>query len=86
MLILKRRSEFWISVLALHKIGAVGIPTSHMVSDSDISYRINNADVKAIICADDDYITGCVTESINALQREDIIRYVTVGNLEGYID
>lgn len=86
MLILKRRSEFWISVLALHKIGAVGIPTSHMVSDSDISYRINNADVKAIICADDDYITGCVTESINALHREDIIRYVTVGNLEGYID
>ena len=86
MLILKRRKEFWISVLALHKIGAVGIPTSHMVSDSDISYRINNADIKAIICADDEYITDCVTASVNALERKDIIRYVTEGEIEGYID
>ena len=36
MLLLKRRYEFWISIIALHKLGAVAIPTSHMVSVKDI--------------------------------------------------
>ena len=31
MLILKRNYNFWISMLALHKIGAVAIPTSHII-------------------------------------------------------
>ena len=56
MLILKRNYNFWISMLALHKIGAVAIPTSHMVSDDDIKERIEKADVKAIVLLDDVHI------------------------------
>ena len=51
MLILKRRYEFWIAMLALHKIGAVAIPATHMLTTHDIVYRNNRASVKAIICA-----------------------------------
>ena len=49
MLILKRKYEFWISMLALHKIGAVAIPATHMLTKHDIVYRNNRADIKAII-------------------------------------
>ena len=40
LLLLKRRYEFWISILALHKLGAVAVPTSHMVSAEDIRDRV----------------------------------------------
>lgn len=32
MLILQRRYEFWVSMLALHKIGAVAIPATHLLT------------------------------------------------------
>ena len=85
MLILKRRYEFWIATLALHKLGAVAIPTSHMVSDSDISYRVLKADIRAIVCADDKGICDCVDKAINSMKRNDILRYITSGNRENYI-
>ena len=52
MLILKRRFEYWISLVALHKLGAVAIPATHLLKEKDISYRVNAADVKMIIAVD----------------------------------
>ena len=63
MLILKRRYEFWISMLALHKIGAVAIPATHMLTTHDIVYRNNRASVKAIVCAGEEYIMQQVAAS-----------------------
>ena len=57
MLILKRRYEWWLCMLALCKLGAVVIPATHMLTKHDIVYRNTRADVKAIICVDDDYVT-----------------------------
>lgn len=51
MIMLKRRYEFWLTMMALSKIGAVAIPATHMLTGKDIIYRNNRADVKAIICA-----------------------------------
>lgn len=64
MLILKRRYEFWLSMLALHKIGAVAIPATHMLTKHDIVYRNNCADVKAIICVGEDYVLQQVSDSL----------------------
>ena len=50
MLILKRRYEYWFCLLALHKIGAVAIPATHLLTKKDIVYRNNAAEVKGIIC------------------------------------
>ena len=58
MLILKRRYEWWIIMLALCKIGAIVIPATHMLTKKDIIYRNTRASVKAIICVDDAYVTG----------------------------
>ena len=66
MLILKRRYEWWIAMLALHKLAAVIIPATHMLTKHDIVYRNTRASVKAIICVDDPYVIG----QINAAKPE----------------
>lgn len=71
MLLLKRRFEFWISILALHKLGAVAIPTSHMVSSKDISERLKLSKAKAVICVNSDDICDKVRESIAFLTEND---------------
>ena len=43
MLILKRRIEWWYTMVALHKLGAVAIPATHMLTDKDIIYRCHMA-------------------------------------------
>ena len=53
MLVLKRRYEYWFCLIALHKIGAIAIPATHLLTKKDIVYRNNAADVKAIICVGD---------------------------------
>ena len=65
MLILKRRYEWWITMLALHKLGAVIIPATHMLTKHDIIYRNTRASVKAIICVDDPYVTGQIREALS---------------------
>ena len=56
MLILKRRIEWWITMVALHKIGAVAIPATHLLTDKDIIYRCHEADIKAIVAVGDPLI------------------------------
>jgi acetyl-CoA synthetase len=56
MLILKRRLAWWITMVALHKIGAVAIPATHLLTDKDIIYRCHEADIKAIVAVGDDQI------------------------------
>ena len=36
MIMLKRRYEFWLTMMALSKIGAVAIPATHMLTGKDI--------------------------------------------------
>ena len=63
MLILKRRYEWWVIMLALHKIAAVVIPATNMLTKHDIIYRNTRASVKAIICVDDPYVVSQVQEA-----------------------
>ena len=65
MLILKRHYQWWISMMALCKIGAVAIPATHMLTASDIVYRNQRASVKAIICVNDEYVTTQVREAMS---------------------
>lgn len=64
MLILKRHYQWWLSMLALHKLGAVAIPATHMLTRHDIVYRNQRAGVKAIVCANDEYITQQVSAAM----------------------
>ncbi|MBR6004592.1 MAG: AMP-binding protein, partial [Clostridia bacterium] len=50
MLVLRRHYQFWLSMVALHKIGAVAIPATFQLKEHDFEYRYNAAHVKAIVC------------------------------------
>ncbi|MBQ3567012.1 MAG: AMP-binding protein [Oscillospiraceae bacterium] len=56
MLVLRRRWEYWVCATALHKIGAVVIPATLLLSKKDIVYRGNAAEITGIVCINDDYI------------------------------
>ena len=64
MLILKRRVEFWFSIIALHKLGAVTIPATHLLTKKDIVYRCNAADIKMIVCAGEEVIIKHVVDAM----------------------
>ena len=49
MLVLKRHYEFWFAIMALHKLGAVAVPATHLLTKKDIVYRANAADISAVI-------------------------------------
>ncbi|QJB56392.1 AMP-binding protein [Pseudodesulfovibrio sp. zrk46] len=52
MLVLYRRVEYWTVMLAMHRIGAIPIPSPSLLTKKDISQRVNYANVSAIICED----------------------------------
>ncbi len=53
MLVLKRHYQFWFSILALHKIGAIAIPATNLLREHDFDYRFKAAGCKGIICTAD---------------------------------
>ena len=86
MLILKRRYEWWIVMLALHKLGAVVIPATHMLTKKDIIYRNTRASVKAIVCVDDPYVVGQIQQARG--ESVTVSQYIAIGqNIpEGFHD
>ena len=76
MLILKRRYEWWVIMLALCKIGAIVIPATHMLTKKDIIYRNTRASVKAIICVDDAYVTSQIQLAMP--ESPSVKQYITV--------
>jgi acetyl-CoA synthetase len=63
MLILKRRYWYWFAILGLHKIGAVAIPATHLLTRKDIVYRCNAANIRTIVCVGEDPVTGQVDDA-----------------------
>ena len=51
MLVLRRNYQFWIALIALHKIGAIAIPATNLLQSHDYEYRYKAAGVKAILCS-----------------------------------
>lgn len=86
MLILKRRYEFWLSIVALHKIGAVVIPATHLLTKKDIVYRNNAADIKAIVAVGDDIILPHITDAMP--ESPSVKSLISVGPKvpEGWVD
>ena len=60
MLVLKRHYQFWFSILALHKLGAVAIPATNQLLEKDFTYRFEAGKVKAILCTADGEVADAV--------------------------
>lgn len=69
MVILKRHYEYWFAAVALHKIGAVMIPATHMLTVSDLVYRLKAAKVKGMICTGQDEVPEKVKEALKQIDE-----------------
>ncbi len=78
MLVLKRHYQFWIAILALHKIGAVAIPATNLLQEHDYEYRYNAAGVSVIICSSDDDIAH--QAELGAKNAKDLKHKIIVGD------
>ncbi len=63
MLILRRRYEFWFSIIALHKIGAICIPATHLLKKKDLVYRNTAAEVKMVVAVAGDEVIEHIDEA-----------------------
>ncbi len=77
MLVLKRHYQFWFSMLALHKIGAVAIPAPNQLLEKDFEYRFNAAGIKAIVCTADGDVANSVDTA--AVKCQHLAHKILVG-------
>lgn len=56
MLVLKRHYEYWFAAVALHKLGAIMIPATHMLTEKDFAYRFRTAGIKAVVATTQDQV------------------------------
>ncbi|WP_424246208.1 AMP-binding protein [Elusimicrobium posterum] len=63
MLVMQRKYEFWFFSVALCKIGAIHIPSTHLMTVKDVVYRIQAAGIKAIVAVNDPRVTDTIDEA-----------------------
>lgn len=83
MLVLKRHYEFWFSIVALHKIGAITIPGTALLTTKDFEYRFNMAGIKGIVCTGE----GEVCDFVDEAQKDSpslTVKVVARGKKEGW--
>ncbi len=62
MLILRRHYQFWFSIIALHKLGAIAIPATDQLQAHDLEYRFNAAGVSAVVCTAEGHVANQIEE------------------------
>ena len=83
MLILKQRYEFWFCILGLHKLGAITIPATHMLTTHDIEYRVKMASIKMVVC-----VEGALHDFVDEAQKNVGIletKMIVGGKREGWL-
>ena len=83
MAILRRRWEYWVVAVALAKLGAIIIPASLQLTTKDVTYRVNSAQVKAVVCVDDPYVISQVEGALPQVPTlQDLV--IVAGQREGW--
>jgi len=78
LLILRRRYEFWFALLALHKLGAIACPATHLLMVHDIEYRNNAAGIKMIVTIDEKDLQDRVDAAM--AKSPTVKKLVTIGS------
>ena len=85
MCILRRRWEYWVCAVALCKLGAVIIPATLQLTKKDVAYRVNSADVKAIVAVNDEYVCTQVEAALPECPSL-LEKFIVDGSREGWVD
>ena len=84
LVILQRRHEYWTTLMALSKIGAVAIPATHMLMKKDLVYRMEKAHVKMVVSVNEDELCGNIRKAMKEVPC--VQHAATIGKREGFID
>ncbi len=85
MVILKRHFEYWFAAIALHKLGAVMIPATHMLTVNDLVYRLNASKVKAIVCTAQNEVPQKIREAVSKTNLTPQL-FCVQNSVDGYED
>lgn len=67
LLFMRRRWEYWVLMMAMHRVGIIPIPSTNQLKAEDIKFRVNMADVKTIIAFDDGMVVDEIKTAIDGL-------------------
>ncbi|MBR3930458.1 MAG: AMP-binding protein [Alphaproteobacteria bacterium] len=73
LLFMRRRWEYWVLMMAMHKIGVIPVPSTNQLKAKDIKYRLDAAGIAAVIAFDDGNI---VNEIKSAIGDDDIFTFI----------
>lgn len=84
MLILRRHLQFWPVIMALHKLGAIAVPATHLLTEKDVIYRVNAAKISMIVSSHRD--EGVLAAAKTAMGKCDSLKTVMIlkGEREGF--
>ena len=85
MLVLKRHYQFWPAILGLHKIGAIAIPATHLLTAKDYLYRFESAGVSAIVASAEDGTPAHIEEAMASYPGLKT-RFIVRGEKEGWLN
>ena len=86
MLILKGRLAFWDALLGLHKLGAIGVPATHMLTEHDLAYRFERAGIRLVLTVDDAALEAAIEQAAAKTPGEPIVKARLSGAREGWRD
>ena len=86
LLILKCRLEFWHALLGLHKIGAIGVPATHMLTEHDLSYRFERAGIRMVVTVPDPALEAAIEHAAAQAPGDSIRKVRLAGARDGWID
>ena len=67
LLFMRRRWEYWVLMMAMHKLGAIPIPSTNQLKAEDIKFRLKAADVHTVIAFDDGVIVNEIKNAIGGM-------------------
>ncbi len=86
MLILKGRLEFWHALLGLHKLGAIGVPATHMLTEHDLAYRFERAGIRMVVTVPDAALEDAIDRAADQTTDGPILKMRLNGAREGWLD
>ena len=86
LLILKGRLEFWHCLLGLHKLGAVGVPATHMLTEHDLEYRFARAGIRMAVTVSDAALEAAIDRAAAKTKGKPILKMRLRGARTGWLD
>ncbi|MBO4367167.1 MAG: AMP-binding protein [Clostridia bacterium] len=85
MLVLRRHYTFWFAITAMHRLGAIAVPATNLLTKKDIVYRVQAASIKGIIAAEPGSFPGYADEAAAECPSLSF-RMLVNGQREGWLD